>query len=326
MIGKILRTAFLAPLAFLVAQPTAAQVGASDQAEDYRFNQDYAPDPAIWAIRDEDTTIYMLGTIHALPRGFRWRSPLINQVIEESDVLVLEDSDYARNLDALDLDTKMMGRMDRRRPTSAQLTPEARPHWRELINRTVLPFEAVDTMPVMLALLTLGSTGEVDQRGVSYSEFGVEPALEREFLSRRRPIETIEDSGEVMYSLLRLDNAEVMADLSRMLVDWSGKETGYFYSDDWEERFGDEYWAAEHAWARGEVAEEFSIGIGDGLIGQSIDAMLLDRRNTEWARWLEERLEQPGTTLLAVGAGHFEGNVSVLVKLDERGIPYERVN
>ncbi|MBH5322658.1 TraB/GumN family protein [Aurantiacibacter sediminis] len=326
MTGKILRTAFLAPLAFLAAQPVSAQVGASDLAEDYRFNQDYAPDPAIWAIRDEDTTIYMLGTIHALPRGFRWRSPLINQIIEESDVLVLEDSEYAPNPDALNVDVKITGRTDRRRPTSAQLTPEARPHWRDLIGRTVLPFEVMDSMPVMLALLTLGSTGDTDERGVSYTEFGVEPALEREFLSRQRPIETIEDSGEVMYSLLRLDNAEVMADLSRMLVEWSGKETGYFYSADWEERVGDEYWAAEHAWARGEVAEEFSIGIGNGLIGQSIDAMLLDRRNTEWAQWLQERLEEPGTTLVAVGAGHFEGDVSVLVKLAERGIDYERVN
>ncbi|MDE1466691.1 TraB/GumN family protein [Aurantiacibacter sp. D1-12] len=324
MIVRFSRALLLAPLAFLAAVPAAAQSSDSAAADRYAFTQEYAPDPAIWVIRDDDTTIYMLGTIHALPRGFRWRSPRINEVIEESDVLVVETSEYAQAPDAINADTKLIGRIARREPTSQQLSPAAAAHWRNLVEQSFFPFESIDTMPVMLALLSLGSTG--DGSGTSLSAFGVETILEREFRARRRPIEVIEDSGAVTYRLLRLENAEIIEDLEARLIAWDGKPIGYFYNSEFEERTGNDYWQAEHAWARGEVAEDFSLGFGEGAIGDALDELLLDRRNTEWAQWLEERLEQPGTTLVAVGAGHFEGDVSLLVKLRERGIGFERIN
>jgi len=82
----------------------------------------------------------------------------------------------------------------------------------------------------------------------------------------------------------------------------------------------------EHSWARGEVEEDFDLGFGGGKIAEAFNDVLLDRRNTQWAAWLDNRLEQPGTVLLAVGAGHFEGPDSVLVKLAERGLEAERIN
>ena len=49
-----------------------------------------AEGPAMWRVADEDTTIWLLGTIHALPQGYQWRTPAIDDAIDASDELVLE--------------------------------------------------------------------------------------------------------------------------------------------------------------------------------------------------------------------------------------------
>ncbi len=321
MSGPILRAACAALLALATALPVTAQDTPRNR---YAFTQDYEPSPAIWRLADDDTTIYMLGTIHVLPRGFRWRSEELDAIIEQADTLVVETSEFAVEDDAVDVMGKLAHRIERRQPTSARLSQAARPLWRNLVAQSGMEFEFIDNTPVMLALLTLGMSGT--GQAMSTPEYGVETVLEREFLRRSRPIESIEDSGGVMYSLLRLDSAAIVADLDARLVRWGGKSVGSFYDEDYVERVGDAYWAEEHAWAQGIVANDFNLGFGDGAIGTAMDAMLLDRRNTAWAEWLENRLDEPGTLLLAVGSGHFEGDVSLLVKLAERGLSVERVH
>ena len=47
---------------------------------------------------------------------------------------------------------------------------------------------------------------------------------------------------------------------------------------------------------------------------------LLTSRNANWAGWIEQRLEQPGTVFIAVGAGHLAGEGSVQDHLRERDL------
>lgn len=316
------------PLLALLLAPLAAclPLGASAQAEEDRFafTQDYEPAPAMWELSDEDTTIYMLGTIHLLPEGFRWRNPQLDAIIDEADVLVVETSDED-SMGALDaIGPKIARVMENRTPTSRQLSPGSRPRWRELITLTGMPFEYVDSIPVMVALLGFGQTSfEGDP---SRYEFGVETVLQREFTESGRPIESIEDFGRVMYGLFRVDEAEVVGELDVQLREWRGKSIDSLYDTSYDDLTGDDYWAMEHAWARGEVDEDFDLGFGDGKIGEAFREVLLNHRNTQWAEWLDERLDRPGTVLVAVGAGHFEGPDSVLVKLRARGLHAERIN
>ena len=52
---------------------------------------------------------------------------------------------------------------------------------------------------------------------------------------------------------------------------------------------------------------------------------LLTMRNYRWAEWIDDRLDQPGTVFIAVGAGHLAGENSVQFFLEQRGIDAERV-
>ena len=52
---------------------------------------------------------------------------------------------------------------------------------------------------------------------------------------------------------------------------------------------------------------------------------LLTDRNRNWADWVGQRLKQPGTAFVAVGAGHLAGKGSVQDILQKRGYRVRRV-
>ena len=54
--------------------------------------------------------------------------------------------------------------------------------------------------------------------------------------------------------------------------------------------------------------------------------MMFPERNALWAEWVVQRMEQPGTVFVAVGAGHFAGPDSVLANLSSRGAVATRLN
>src|SRR5689334_2652763 len=46
--------------------------------------------PALWKVEDADTTIYLFGTIHLLPKGLRWFAGPIETAFNSSDEFVSE--------------------------------------------------------------------------------------------------------------------------------------------------------------------------------------------------------------------------------------------
>lgn len=314
--------ASIALVAFLFPYAAAAQdTGAGKNAA--ALAQDYAPSPALWRLADADTTIYLFGTIHLLPEGFAWRSAQFDAVVEQAETLVLESSeeDALASLDALA--GKMAAVAEDRVPTSRRLTPDLRDRWRQLVEQNGQSFETVDRMPLALAILGFGFASA--DGGLSRYEYGVETVLAEEFAQNGKPVESIENHARVLLSLMRIDEAPLIRELEADLRNLPGKvANGPASHARWFDAGPD--FSMEHDWARGEVAERFDLGLGSGKIAMAFNRVLLAQRNTRWSRWLEQRLEQPGTILVAVGAGHFEGPQSVLAKLAERGLKAERIN
>jgi len=80
------------------------------------------------------------------------------------------------------------------------------------------------------------------------------------------------------------------------------------------------------AWNRGD-AESFTPML-EQMRASSPETyrMLFPERNRRWAAWIAQRLQQPGTVFVAVGAGHFAGKDSVQHKLAEAGFRSHRLN
>src|SRR5690242_1351268 len=49
-----------------------------------------AADPALWVVKDKDTTVYLFGTIHVLKPGYSWFDDGVKAAFDKADALVLE--------------------------------------------------------------------------------------------------------------------------------------------------------------------------------------------------------------------------------------------
>ena len=47
-------------------------------------------DPALWVVKDEDTTIYLFGTVHVLKPGLSWFDEAVKDAFDKSDEMMLE--------------------------------------------------------------------------------------------------------------------------------------------------------------------------------------------------------------------------------------------
>ncbi|MCY1671570.1 TraB/GumN family protein [Novosphingobium sp. SL115] len=79
--------AFVLPLQPVMAQtaPATAPPPAPALAKQLK--------PALWKVADEDTTIYLFGTIHALPKGLQWLDGPVGAALDSSGELVTEIPD-----------------------------------------------------------------------------------------------------------------------------------------------------------------------------------------------------------------------------------------
>ena len=80
------------------------------------------------------------------------------------------------------------------------------------------------------------------------------------------------------------------------------------------------------AWNRGDI-DSFSPMLDD-MRAKSPETyrQLFAERNARWADWIADRMEQPGTVFVAVGAGHLAGRDSVQANLAMRGVGSARIN
>jgi TraB/PrgY/gumN family len=79
--NRLMKTATTA-IALLLALPACAQQARDSSPTD--------ADPALWVVKDADTTIYLFGTIHVLKPGLSWFDEGVKKAFDASQTLVLE--------------------------------------------------------------------------------------------------------------------------------------------------------------------------------------------------------------------------------------------
>jgi uncharacterized protein YbaP (TraB family) len=265
-----------------------------------------APTPALWKIADKDTTIYLFGTIHVLPKGINWFGGQVADAFAASGSLVTEIAGHD--------DAAMQGLV-----VSLAMLPEGTSLRDQMSGPERAAFEsALGTYQVSPALLdrfepwyaaVALSTLPLMQQGYA-PEHGVEQTLEELAAKRRLPhtgLETVE------YQLGLFDG--LPADVQKRYL---GEVIGQLPN------IRQEIGAMVEAWKIGdadELARLMNANESDSLLIET----LLTGRNRTWAKWLDERMDQPGTVFVAVGAGHLAGEGSVQNQLAARGIATIRV-
>ncbi len=298
----------------------------------------YQPAPAIWRLADADTTIYLFGTIHALPKEVKWRSKALDDIIDEVDELVVETSDKDGSSGAqstkndsisggestpnfLDdkMEAAMLAGLDRK-PLLERIQPENREILQQLVKELDLPMDYLDLLPTWMVPFAV-FYDSADEAGVS-PELGVENVLEARFEKAKKPISGIENADAVDASLNALSDAEQLVSLDQMLTEIRTAEA---ISLKPVPNAKEVQYADDIAWAKGDIS---NVGneMSPATMGPAFYKALLVDRNRAWTGWLKKRLEKPGKILVAVGSAHLAGVDSVQTMLTGEGLTVERIH
>ncbi|MBA3897559.1 MAG: TraB/GumN family protein [Sphingomonadaceae bacterium] len=264
--------------------------------------------PALWKVSDADTTIYLFGTIHLLPKALDWQSPKILAAERASQALVLET--------VLDKDPKKTGAIMMGLGVSPGLPPlldrvpaDKRTALQRVVTRSGVPLTLLDTLETWAAALTLSSSALHDLP-VS-PEYGAENVLTRGFTAAGKPVSGLETPAQQLGYFDTLPEAAQRAFLVSVA------------EDDTDAR--KEFDAMIAAWTAGDT-KKIALTFDDELkLSPELTQALLHRRNANWTAWIAERMKRPGTVFVAVGAGHLAGAGSVEELVAAKGFKVSRL-
>lgn len=260
-------------------------------------------DPAMWLLSDEDTNVYMFGTVHILPDGIDWRTAKFDEVLAGADTLVLE-VDMGPETQQAAAAAMMQYAMNEEGETLTSLLGDDADVVGEAFDKLGVPMESLDGFkPWMgtatLQMMSLMNDGYNEESGIEYilMKDAKTQGLEMGYL------ETIEEQLEFIAGGTMESQVDALVFTAQTMD--LGKDVMDTIVDEW---------------ADGDIAGMGAIiGSPNSLGGQDVYDRLLIERNTNWVPQLEAMLDTPGTVLVAVGAGHLAGPDSVITMLENKG-------
>lgn len=265
-------------------------------------------EPALWAIKDKDSTIYLFGTVHVLKPDTKWRSAKIDQALTSSGDLTLEiiGADDPAVMQPLVLKYGL----DPSNPLSSKISPEKFKHATEVAQGGGVPPQALNMMRPWLAAVSL-SMIPVIKAGYD-PKSGVEVILAGETKAAGKAQKAFETPEQQI----------------RFFADLPAKSEADFLSatlDDVDEGVA-KIDKMVTAWAAGDLASLESEFVSEMKADYpELYDLLIVKRNEDWAQQLKTKLAGSGVSFVAVGSGHLVGPDSVQAQLAKLGIKAERV-
>lgn len=267
--------------------------------------------PAFWAVKDADSTIYLLGTVHLLRPDTVWRTEKLDAAIDEADELWLE----LPTTNPEKMAGEMMGLVARyglspSQRLSKDLTADELKTLDEAARLAGMTAAQLDIFRPWFAAITI-STSAMTHAGYDPMS-GVDSRIEAIFGERNitpKGLETAEQQIKVFAGMSREEELDY---LRQTIKDYEEAPT--------------QLDAMVTNWASGNTAameEMFVTEMKDQ--DEALYEAILTNRNANWVVQIEEMLKGSGTTFIAVGAGHLIGPDSVIAMLDAKGIKAERV-
>lgn len=264
-------------------------------------------DPALWVVKDKDTTIYLFGTIHVLKPGIAWFDDGVKKAFDASNTLVLEMvQPPAAEMQAI---VMKAGLATDGKTMADRLAEADRPIYTKALSDLGMPTSALDPFHPWLAAVQL-SLLPILKAGYDPAN-GPETVLTAAAKSANKPVIGLETAEQQIgfFGLLSQD-AQVQF-LSSTLKDLPKvNETLATMVTSWSEGNPDK------------LGETMNEGMRDT---PEVAKVLLIDRNARWAEWINNRMKQPGTVFVAVGAGHLAGKDSLIEQLRRYKLKATRV-
>lgn len=264
------------------------------------------PDPAIWVLKDDDTTIYLFGTVHILKPGLSWFDEAVKEAFDASDELVVEmiepdPADMVKIVTELAIDQTGTSVRDK-------LNAEDRKDYEEALTKLGVPLASFDPLElwfasVNISLVPLMQSGYESASGVEKDLTALAKSREMKIIGLETPrqqlgfFDNLPQDAQIRFLNFTVDTVDEMVDgMNNMVARWALADTEA-------------------------LAELMNAGLEDRILYDT----LLVNRNANWAEWVDKRMEEPGTVFLAVGAGHLAGESSLQALLEQKGLKVEQI-
>ncbi|NQX94772.1 MAG: TraB/GumN family protein, partial [Erythrobacter sp.] len=150
---KKLFAAGAASLALLASTPALADAQAEASATTTAAAE--ATGPALWKVADEDTTIYIFGTVHMLPDNVEWNSGVVNKALASSDALVTEVDMNPEKMAAMGAMFQEKGMLTTGQTLRDLMSEEQRATYEAGLAKVGIPAAAFDPLEPWAAALAL---------------------------------------------------------------------------------------------------------------------------------------------------------------------------
>jgi uncharacterized protein len=262
--------------------------------------------PVMWTLADEDTTIHIFGTVHLLRPELDWRTPAFDQALAAADTIVFEvDMKSQEAVRAITTDFIARGVFSDGRTLTSILTDADEAVVRTAFNSIGVPLEAMNTFEPWMAAANL-STMKLTDAGYDIQS-GVEQVIEAEAQQAGKSFAYLEQISQQAdaFDFLPEEDQISMLYSTALMIDESPQMLDMLVDE----------------WAQGDIAGlEILVANPDGVgFTETVYEAVLVTRNRAWIPQIESMLDQPGTTLIAVGAAHMAGPDSIIEMLRARG-------
>ena len=260
----------------------------------------------MWVIKDADSTIYLIGTLHLLKRDTEWNSEKVKKCVHESTELWLEITDFDDKTTMAALLAKFG--LDPQHPLSTKLNDDQRKRLEKVATTYGIPAATLEPMRPWLAAVLL-SAGPLAKAGYD-PKAGVERTLVAQATAEGDKIRGLETAEDQFRFFADMDEAQQVAFLDSTLDDL---DKGIELLD-----------RLAKAWIDGDIATIERHGIDEMKTKvPAVYEKLVVRRNMAWADKIAGMLKGSGVQQIAVGALHLTGPDSVQAQLAKRGIKAE---
>lgn len=263
--------------------------------------------PALWLIQDDDSRIWLFGTVHVLRPNTPWGTPAVDAALAEADTLILEIKDPNDQAAAAPLIQQFGLSPDR--PLSSLLTAGELAELDAAAGALGANAAALDPLRPWLAGLTISVAPMI---AAGYDPMsGVDTVLRARALAAGKPVEELESLDAQIRMLAGMPEETQLAFLRSAIRDYEIASTMLDQ--------------LVTAWATGDVESIDRLAVVE-MRNQSeeLHALLLVNRNRDWADQIQTLLAGSGDTFIAVGAAHLAGDDSVQAMLEARGVRVAR--
>ena len=264
--------------------------------------------PPLWVVKDEDSTVYLFGTIHILRPGTAWGSDKVDAAFASASDIWVEIANPDDQSVIMPVIQQYGASPDR--PLSSVLSPADFAAFDRAAQASGASGAALDPYRPWLGAFMVAVSPPM-KAGFS-AEAGADKVLVDRARTEGKTVHGLETADRQVRLIAGMSEEAQVAYLNNYVRAGDGVVTHLDQTVD--------------AWLKGDAAGIGRLNRMDTRdVHEEVHQAVLITRNTDWTSQIETLMQGSGTAFIAVGVAHLADQDSVIDMLKARGYTVERL-